>query len=544
MAGSDGPHKQRVIGYSRVSTTRQAAHLTSLNEQTEKIQNFCQVRNYELVETFVDRGLSGRTDQRPKFREMVAFACEPKNDIGAVVVYNFSRYFRNPRLYLEYKERLQAAGVKLLSATQDIPDGPAGTLFETILAAFDGHASEVNSEAVRDVMVANAEDGYWNGSSAPFGHKTEVVAVLRKKEKKKLVIDEDEAAIVRMIFRLCLGQEPGRPPMGIKAITDLLNKKGYRRRGRLFYTATVERILKSESAMGTAYFNRTDSRTKKPRPESEWVKYSIPAIIEPETFLAAQRTLKKRRVSETPARVTTTPTLLMGLAVCELCGAGLQLRTGKSGRYRYLTCAEQANKGKLACKGLSIRMEKADEAVLGAVSEQVLEPSRLSELVARMAAKSAGQDGEITKQIAHHRKALEDTTKRLARIYDSVESGFADHRDPILRERTEALRVQRIEHETTIEQLGRRKSGNPIALDKAKLSKFSDALRERLRSADPSFRRQWLRLFVSEVRIGHDQIRITGPNDAICSLMEHHDNVGAVVPIIDRNWRARKDSNL
>jgi hypothetical protein len=188
-------------------------------------------------------------------------------------------------------------------------------------------------------------------------------------------------------------------------------------------------------------------------------------------------------------------------------------------------------------------MEKADEAVLGAVSEQVLEPNRLSELVARMAAKSAGQDGEIAKQITHHRKALEDTTKRLARIYDSVESGFADHRDPILRERTEALRVQRIEHETTLEQLGRRKSVNPIALDKAKLGRFSEALRERLRSADPSFRRQWLRLFVSEVQIGHNQIRITGPNDAICSLMERHENVGAVVPIIDPNWRTRHDSN-
>lgn len=188
-------------------------------------------------------------------------------------------------------------------------------------------------------------------------------------------------------------------------------------------------------------------------------------------------------------------------------------------------------------------MEKADEAVLGAVSEQVLEPNRLSELVARMAAKSAGQESKIAKQVAHHRKALEDTTKRLARIYDSVESGFADQRDPILRERTEALRVQRIEHETTPKQLGRRKSVNPIALDKAKLDKFSEIIRERLRSADPSFRRQWLRLFVSEVRIDHNRIRITGPNDAICSLMERHDNIGVLVPIIDRNWRARRDSN-
>jgi len=40
----------------------------------------------------------------------------------------------------------------------------------------------------------------------------------------------------------------------------------------------------------------------------------------------------------------------------------------------------------------------------------------------RMAAKSAGQEGEITKQVAHHHKALEKTAKRLSRIYDSLEN--------------------------------------------------------------------------------------------------------------------------
>ncbi|MET3927456.1 hypothetical protein [Devosia sp. 2618] len=40
---------------------------------------------------------------------------------------------------------------------------------ETILAAFDGHQSEVNAGIVRDMMMANAEEGYWNGSAPPFG---------------------------------------------------------------------------------------------------------------------------------------------------------------------------------------------------------------------------------------------------------------------------------------------------------------------------------------------------------------------------------------
>lgn len=534
---------ERAIGYARVSTRRQAAHGTSLSEQSEKIQSYCEARNHEVVEFFVDKGLSGRTDQRAKFKEMIAFACDPKNNIRAVVVYNFSRYFRNARMYLHYKDILKAAGVRLLSATQEIPEGAAGELLETILAAFDGHASEVNAEVVRDTMLANAEDGFFNGSSPPFGHKTEVVAVLRKKEKKKLVKDEAESPIVCLIYRLALGRQEGLPAMGIKAIANHLNSNGYRRRGNLFYTASIERILKSESSIGVHYFNRVDSRTRKPRPRADWVKTEIPAIVDVDTYIAAQHALKSRRPSETPARITNGPTLLAGLAVCENCRAGMQLRTGKSGRYRYLTCASQANKGKVACRGQSIRMDEADHLVLAAVGDKVLEPNRLSSLVMQMAAKAADKNNDVATDITRHRKSLEDTTKRLKRIYDAIEGGFADHNDTILRERVDALRLQRIEHETAITQLGRRTSISPIALDAAKLGQFSDAIKSRLRSADPAFRRQWLRLFVAEVCIGPKQIRIKGPNDAICDLIDRHEKMGAMVPNFDRDWRARRDSN-
>jgi hypothetical protein len=111
----------------------------------------------------------------------------------------------------------------------------------------------------------------------------------------------------------------------------------------------------------------------------------------------------------------------------------------------------------------------------------------------------------------------------------------------MLRERVDTLRLQRIEHETAIGQLGRRKSINPIALDTAKLGQFSDAIKSRLRSADPAFRRKWLRLFVAEVCIGPKQIRITGPSDAICDLIERHEKMGAMVPNFDREWRASQN---
>jgi len=123
---------------------------------------------------------------------------------------------------------------------------------------------------------------------------------------------------------------------------------------------------------------------------------------------------------------------------------------------------------------------------------------RLSSLVAQMAA-AAGKGKDIATEITRHRKSLEDATKRPTRIYSAIEDGFADHNDAMLRERVDAHRLQRIEHETAITQLGRRKSILPVALDTAKLGQFSNAIKSRLPGADPAFRRQWLRLFVAEV---------------------------------------------
>jgi DNA invertase Pin-like site-specific DNA recombinase len=157
----------RAIGYTRVSTMRQAEHEVSLAEQQEMIQSYCALRRAEVVRIFVEPGASALSDSRPVFQEMVRFACDPANGIGLVVVYAFSRFFRNVAEYLRYKNILKDSGVRLVSATQDLPEGPHGELMETILAAFDGHQSETNAETVRQVMAANAETGYWNGSRPP-----------------------------------------------------------------------------------------------------------------------------------------------------------------------------------------------------------------------------------------------------------------------------------------------------------------------------------------------------------------------------------------
>ena len=53
-------------------------------------------------------------------------------------------------------------------------------------------------------MIANAEAGYWNGARQPFGYEIRAATVLRKKEKRRLFAGEDEATVVRLIYKLYL----------------------------------------------------------------------------------------------------------------------------------------------------------------------------------------------------------------------------------------------------------------------------------------------------------------------------------------------------
>ncbi len=473
---------------------------------------------------------------------MLEFACDRTNSIDLVIVYSFSRFFRNVGQYLHYKEQLKRAGVRLISTTQDIPEGPHGELMETILAAFDGHQSEVNAGVVRDMMMANAEDGYWNGSAPPFGYRTRVALVLRRKEKKILEIADEEAAIVNLIFRLYLHGYEGGGPMGIKSITTHLNARGYRYRGKAFYTASVERILKNEAYIGIHHYNRIDSRTRKVRPPSEWIKMEVPAIVDQATFDAVQRTLKARNPRKTPPRVVTGPTLLTGLAVCESCGRGMMLRTGKGGRYRYLTCAKSATEG-IGCRQ-SMRMDKVDELVLQAVEQQVFEPKRLIAILTAMSARSGESARQLETEIDRQRIAVSEAQARLDRLYDAIELGVAELRDTRFRDRVDLAKLQIREGSVALESLRQRRAA-PAALSTATVRRFSSGIRQRLRDADPAFRRTWLHMFVSKVTIGRDCIRICGPKDQLLKAASDGDDPARkLVPSFAREWRTRHDSNV
>ncbi len=534
------PHRQRAVGYGRVSTKRQAEHQISLDEQQRKIEACAEALATDLSRMFIEPGVTGRLDQRPQFQEMLKFVCDPENQIDFVIVYSFSRIFRNATQHLFYRDQLRQHGVRLISATQAIPKGPDGDLLETVIAAVDAHQSDTNAATVRDMMMANAEAGFWNGSKPPYGYKARTALVLRRKEKKVLEIDEAEAAVVNTIFRLYL-EGSGQGPMGIKAIAKHMNEKGYRQRGKAFYTASIERILKNEAYIGTHYYNRIDSRTRKQRPPSEWIKMSVPQIVEAEVFDAVQSTLKARNPRTTPPRVVTGPTLLTGIAVCSNCGRGMMLRTGKGGQYKYLTCAKDALEG-TGC-GQSIRMDKIDELVLHAVESEVFAAERLSAILEAMIDRSDAGRQQLEVEISRQGSAVAQAKTRLERLYDAIESGVADLGDPGFKDRVDLAKLQVRAGTAALESLRRRRQAS-VDVSPEMLRRFSAGIRRRLRDADPAFRRAWLHMFVSEVIVSKQAIRIRGPKDTLLKAISTNDDfVRPIVPSFARDWRTRRDSN-
>lgn len=508
------PKPLRVAVYARVSTTRQAEGDLSIPDQLRAAEAHCTARGWHLVERFVEPGASGTDDSRPVFQAMLDRATSRPPPFDAIVVHSLSRFARDLVTLELAARRLSRLGVRLVSMTQETPDDANGELMRRIIAAIDEHHSRENANHTLRAMRENARQGYWNGAPPPFGHRIAEAGQKGAHIKKILVVEEAEAAIVQRIFALHLGA--AGVPLGVKAIAAQLNREGVKFRGRPFSTSNVHRVLTGESAAGTYHFNRVDSRTRRQKPREEWVAMAMPPIVPREMFDRVQDSLAARAPDRTPPRVVSGPILLTGLAVCGGCGAGMILRTGKGGRYRYYTCAGCALRGRSVCPGRSLPMDPLDVAVTEAVAEQVLRPERLEAILAAFMSREADQAGARREALARARKEATEAEGAKARLMRLVATGALDSEDAALGEELRAAEVRRrraMEQVALLEaQAG---PAMPARITGAKVRKLGDTIRAALASGSPEFRRAWLRMFVSRVEVGEEEIRVSGPVTAL-----------------------------
>lgn len=505
----------RVALYVRVSTSRQAEADLSIPDQINQGEAYCQHKGWDIVERYVEAGASATDDRRPEFQRMIDEATSAERPFDVVLVHSMSRFFRDQFKSEFYIRKLRRARVQLVSMTQQFENDPTGELVRKILGNFDEYQSQENGKHTLRAMKENARQDFWNGSIAPFGYRAEPVERRGDRIKKRLLVDDVEAAVVRRIFDLALGR--GEKPHGVKAIVSRLNAEGVSYRGKPFHISSVHRILTSLTYAGVHYFNRRCSRTGELKAQSEWVLSKTPVIIVADDWEKVQTNLAARNPKRTPPRVVSGPILLTGLARCGYCGSGMTIRTGKSGRYRYYACAGRAQKGDTHCRGRSIAMAALDGMVIEHLADRLFTPERLSTLLEAYTARSAEADATRRQKLGQARQRATEINGKIARLMQLTANGAMEPDDPALADMLSQLKAQRSAAQDEVRLLETSKVGKHI-ITPEKIGRFADALRAALHSADTDFAKAYLRLFVDEVIVGDKELRMHGPTAALASI--------------------------
>ena len=168
----------RAALYLRVSTARQAEHDVSIPDQKRQGEAYCEARNLQLVETFIEPGASATNDRRPEFQRMIEAGTSKPAPFDVVVVHSFSRFFRDHfELVLLAKSREKYLGIsyrerklaEFLSFADDRDRGSArdrGAI--DVVACIDVAARQVCAALAGDEAGAGAREIWGDGVRNPI----------------------------------------------------------------------------------------------------------------------------------------------------------------------------------------------------------------------------------------------------------------------------------------------------------------------------------------------------------------------------------------
>ncbi len=227
--------------YIRVSTEEQAKDGYSLDAQLKSIKSYAQINNIEIDKQFIfkDKGISGKTvDKRPAFIEMIKQAkCKPKK-FDVILVHKMDRFSRNREDSIVYKSLLKKeCNIPVISITEPIdPNDKMGVIIEAFLEAMAEYYSINLSSEVKKGQIEKHNHGQLQ-TRPSLGYDV---------ASNRLVINKEEAAIVKMIFNLFIYKKKS-----INNITRTINKLGFKtKNANRFQNRSVKYILTNPTYIG------------------------------------------------------------------------------------------------------------------------------------------------------------------------------------------------------------------------------------------------------------------------------------------------------
>lgn len=346
--------------YTRVSTDSGLEQdFNSLDAQREAAEAYIKSQAHEgwrLQRTaYDDGGFSGGTLERPALQRLLQDIRDRKIDV--IVVYKVDRLTRSLADFAKLVELFDQHSASFVSVTQAFNTTTSmGRLTLNVLLSFAQFEREVTAERIRDKIAASKKKGIWVGGNTAFGYRV---------EHRKLVIDPEEAKIVRMIFDryLMLGS--------LLPLLEELHRKGVRTRKRKlssgresggvsFGRGALNALLKNR-----IYIGELNHKGRSYPGEHE-------PIIETNVFAAVQAQLEAN-VREARLKRGKNDYLLEGLLYDALGNRMSPTYTKKGGaRYRYYVCRLLVNgRGGEATSITRVNATTIEDAVRNAVRSSI-----------------------------------------------------------------------------------------------------------------------------------------------------------------------------
>ena len=308
----------------------------SIANQKKILLKYATDNHFSNPTFFIDDGVSGVTFDRPGWNEMIRLAEAGK--VQTVIVKDMSRMGRDYLKVGYYTESFFAErDIRYIAINDGVDSDKGDNDFTPFRNLFNDFYARDTSKKIRAVMRAKGNAGEHLCTNPPYGYMKDPA------DKKKWMVDEEAAEIVKRIFDLCIA---GKGPMQIaKLLTaeHILTVKAHyaQRDGNplpekpyQWSPKSVAGILERPEYTGCTVNFKTYSKSHKLKkrlynvPENQRIfPNTQPAIIDEQVFVRVQELRENKR---RPAKQAERQGLFSGLLYCADCGSKLHFATGKN----------------------------------------------------------------------------------------------------------------------------------------------------------------------------------------------------------------------
>ena len=474
--------------YVRVSSAGQDVE-NSIDRQLKVLKEWAAQNGYIVVATFIDEAKSGRADKRPNFRQLIAATDDPDRAFHFVLVYKFSRFYRNREQSAFYKHQLTKKGIHVISALESQEDTASGRLLEGVMESVDQFHSENTSEEVRNGTRNLVERGFYVAGRAPYGTvKIEVQDGSRT--RYKLAPDPETAIYIRRIFDLAL-EEKTESQVRIAANEGgIPNSSGTPWKGN-----RVHDVLTNVHYAGAVGWGmKTDD------PVVTWDAHE--EIVTKTEFERVQKLLESRAKEVLNPRNAGSDHPFSGLMKCKKCKSPYTYATaGREGKaYLYVVCKNRKDNGGEACDSPWIPATKFEPSAMEAILGDVVTSENMECAIEVLRNESGEEHDKTNRKLSASDQSLSDIKARQGRLYAAYEGEAIELEQ--YRQRSRELTEMREAAEAEKEQILASAGGTAIILDNpAAVISHTKNLNEFLREAEPSKCRAWLGRFIKRIWI-------------------------------------------